>query len=95
MNQLFYNEGNLFTFADFCSRSITLKEFTVLTGPYVYICCSNAVYTSALSVCPPRPEHTSVGSICFSGLKPRNHQIRSLFLKEIISTPCYFLLQYL
>ncbi len=43
--------------------------------------------TSALSVCPTRPEHTSVGSICFSGLKPKNNQIRSLFLKEIISMP--------
>ncbi len=26
VNQLFYNEGNLFTFADFCSRSITFKR---------------------------------------------------------------------
>ncbi len=55
------------------------------TGVHMLFKCS--VYTSALSVCPPRPEHTSVGSICFSGLKPKNHQIRSLFLKEIISTP--------
>ncbi len=84
VNQLFNNEGNLFTFADFCSRykiPITLKEFTVLTraiptGVHMLFKCS--VYTSALSVCPPRPEHTSVGSICFSGLKPKNHQIRSL-----------------
>ncbi len=89
VNQLFNNEGNLFTFADFCSRykiPIALKEFTVLTraipaGVHMLFKCS--VHTSALSVCPPRPEHTSASSIC----KPKNHQIRSLFLKEIIYTP--------
>jgi len=43
--------------------------------------------TSTLSVCPTRPENTYVGNICFCGLKPNNYKIRSLFLREIISTP--------
>ncbi len=32
-------------------------------------------------------EENIPGSICFSGLKPNNYKVRSLFLKEIISTP--------
>uniref|UniRef100_A0A9J8BAW3 Reverse transcriptase domain-containing protein n=1 Tax=Cyprinus carpio carpio TaxID=630221 RepID=A0A9J8BAW3_CYPCA len=93
VNQLFNNEGNLFSFADFISRykiPITLKEFKVLTKAIpagILMLFKSSVYTSTLSVCPPRPEHTSVGTICFSGSKPNNYKIRSLFLRDIISTP--------
>ncbi len=39
---------------------------------------------SLISVCPPTPESTVVGSVCFS-VKKSNHKIRSLFLDLVTS----------
>ncbi|XP_050958014.1 uncharacterized protein LOC127159155 [Labeo rohita] len=75
---------------NYIKKPVTLKEFRVLTRAIpagVHMLFKSSVWTTALYVDPPRPEHTSVGSICFSGLKPNNYKIRSLFLNKSISLP--------
>lgn len=92
VNQLFISDGNLCTYSDFVSRyhiPVSCKEFNMVFKAIsleISMLFRNPNSATVTSVCPPKPESTVAGSICFS-VQKSNYKIRSLFLDLVTSIP--------